>query len=211
MYDIKLSKKKFLNKKSSHLDLSEKEKLREKLSLQNMNKYDRNILKMFKYYDRNYPNHVDSIPIQNKNQIDENENNHLNNTKGESLSPIHLSKNLKNNKSNQNSILISLLKLHNNNKNVNKNFITNFVELYSFSDKINLLKVLKGNESSDEFYNFKCNIINHCINILKEIEGSYNISKIFLDDEKCTLHKQLLEYLIKVNENFLDHKIELKN
>jgi hypothetical protein len=202
MYDIKLSKKKFLNKKSSHLDLSEKDKLREKLNPQNMNKYDRNILNMFKYYDRNYPNHVDSISIPNKNPTDENENTHLNNTKKESLSPIHLSKNFKNSKSIQNPLLISLLKLQYNNNIVIKNFITSFVELYSFSDKVNLLKILKGTEYSDEFYNFKCNIINNCINILKEIEGSYNISKIFLDDEKCTLHKQLLQYLIKVNENY---------
>ena len=54
-YSIKLSKKKFLNKKSTHLEWSEKDKVKHKLDPSQMDQYDRNIVNMFKYYDRDYP------------------------------------------------------------------------------------------------------------------------------------------------------------
>jgi hypothetical protein len=53
-YSIKLNKKKFKNKKSVHLEWNEKDENQKKLDINKMNKYDRNILKMFSYYDRDY-------------------------------------------------------------------------------------------------------------------------------------------------------------
>jgi hypothetical protein len=54
-YSIRLNKKKFKNKKSLHLQWTDKEEDIKKLNFTEMNDYDRNILNIFKYYDRDYP------------------------------------------------------------------------------------------------------------------------------------------------------------
>jgi hypothetical protein len=53
-YDIKLKGKKFKNKTSKHLDIPLREKFRKKLDLTKMEKCDQAILKIFKYYNREY-------------------------------------------------------------------------------------------------------------------------------------------------------------
>ena len=73
-YSIKLSKKKFSNKLSRHLDIT-KLPYKGKANIANISIYEKNILEMFNYYNREMLN---DTPVNENNE--EKINNHLNNS-----------------------------------------------------------------------------------------------------------------------------------
>lgn len=204
-YSIKLSKKKFLNKKSSHLEWSDKDKIKKKFNPSEMDEYDKNILKMFKYYDRDYqtlPNIIDkqqyhettpNLQLDIKQKTNEDENLH-NNTKNSTNKPNNnvLEYSDKN-------IFLSLLNLQHIN-----NFILNNLQLWedysSLSKKIKLLNNLGDNESSQEFRNFKCSIIHKCLKFLNQLENSLIETKTKNARESSILLKHVCEKFVK-NDN----------
>ena len=97
-YSIKLSKKKFSNRLSKHLDIT-KIPYKGKKNISNMSIYEKNILEMFNYYNREVIDD-DKVPMEKNNskshlkkieEVDNNENS-INNTAQNSLNVIKLNK-----------------------------------------------------------------------------------------------------------------------
>ena len=86
-YSIKLSKKKFSNKLSRHLDIT-KLPYKGKANIANISIYEKNILEMFNYYNREMLN---DTPVNENNE--EKINNHLNNSICESSNKTMISQN----------------------------------------------------------------------------------------------------------------------
>ena len=167
-YSIKLSKKKFSNKLSKHLDIT-KLPYKGKANISNMSIYEKNILEMFNYYNReilideqtnlNIDNNIDSL----KKIDNDNKDFHVNN--------ININENLNNNDG---------LLANNSNNNILEKKIKSTKEI--LAEKVNSLNsknndiLLSSNNHLNSFPNLFPNILPNDLKINSNIYFSKNIN-----------------------------------
>jgi SHAQKYF class myb-like DNA-binding protein len=198
-YSIKLSKKKFSNRLSKHLDIT-KMPYKGKSNISNMSIYEKNILEMFNYYNREVIH--DEKNIENKNNINNNQ-----------FKGISEFENF-NNSANANNISINLPQNHFNIDNLNNSI--------NFDNNINLLEKDYKNDIINNNFLFSINQSKSLQNsfppnILINIQNNNNIKPLSSLSPSTLIQNSndscnnLYDYNIPINYINYQNKLLLQN